>query len=87
MEIDVPRDRNGDFEPELVPKRARRLPGFDHKVISLYAKGMSVSDIQIQLKELYGGAEMSAALMSQITDEVLEDVMAWQNRPLDAGVG
>ena len=84
LEIDVPRDRNGDFEPELVPKRARRLPGFDNKVISLYAKGMSVSDIQIQLKELYGGAEISAALISQITDEVLEDVMAWQNRPLDA---
>jgi len=83
----VPRDKNGDFEPELVPKRARRLPGFDHKVISLSTKGMSVSEKKIQRKERYGGAEMSAALMSQITDEVLEDVMAWQSRPVDAGVG
>ena len=83
----MPRDRNGDFEPELVPKKARRLSGFNHKVIFLYAKGMSVSEMKIQRKECYGGAEMSAGLISQMTDEVLEDVMAWQNRPLDAGVG
>lgn len=82
MSIEVPRDRNGAFEPQLVPKRQRRLAGFDDKVIALYARGMTTREIQGHLKELYG-AEVSPALISAVTDAVLEDVQAWQSRPLD----
>ena len=84
LEIDVPRDRSGEFDPVLVPKRSTRIEGLNEKIISLYAKGMSVSDIQLQLQELYGGAEISTSLISKITDEVLEEVKHWQSRPLDA---
>ena len=84
LEITVPRDRSGDFEPELIPKRVTRIEGLDDKIISLYAKGMSVKDIQIQLQELYGGAEISTGLISKITNEVLDEVQIWQNRPLEA---
>ena len=83
LEIEVPRDREGTFEPLLVPKRVTRVEGLDEKVISLYAKGLSITDIQTQLQELYGGAEVSTALISRITDSVLEEVTAWQNRALD----
>ena len=83
LDINVPRDRNGSFEPLLVPKRQNRIEGFDEKIISLYAKGMSVTDIQIQLQELYG-AKISTSLISQITNEVMEAVIAWQNRPLSS---
>lgn len=83
VEIEVPRDRNGDFEPELVAKRSTRIDGLDDKIVSLYAKGMSVTDIQVQLQELYGGAEISTSLITNITNEVLEEVKSWQNRPLD----
>ena len=79
LEITVPRDRNGDFEPQLVAKRQRRLAGFDDKVIALYARGMTTREIQGHLKELYG-VEVSPALISSVTDSVLEDVKAWQNR-------
>lgn len=82
LDIDVPRDRNSKFEPELIPKRQTRFKGFDKKVLSLYAKGMSLSDIKIQLEELYE-AEISPSLISSITDEVLDDVKAWQSRPLE----
>ena len=82
--IDVPRDRESSFDPILIPKRTTRIVGLDEKIISLYAKGMSVRDIQEQLKELYGGAEISTGLISQITDGILEDVKAWQNRPLES---
>jgi putative transposase len=82
MEIEVPRDREGTFQPHLVPKRRRRLAGFDDKVLSLYARGMSTREIQGHLKELYG-VEVSATLISAVTDAVLEDVQAWQTRPLD----
>jgi len=81
--IEVPRDRNGSFEPQLVKKRQRRLEGFDDKVLALYARGMSTRDIQGQLEELYG-AEVSPTLISNVTDAVLEDVRAWQSRPLSA---
>jgi transposase-like protein len=81
--IDVPRDRNGSFEPQLVPKRERRLDGFDDKVVSLYARGMTVREIQGHLKELYG-VEVSPDLISRVTDAVLEEVTEWQNRPLEA---
>ena len=79
--IEVPRDRNGSFEPQLVPKRQRRLEGFDEKVLALYARGLSTRDIQGHLEELYG-VEVSPALISTVTDAVLEEVKAWQSRPL-----
>ena len=83
LDIEVPRDRDSSFEPALVPKRENRLQGLDDKIISLYAKGMSVPDIQIQLQELYAGAEISTGLISRITNEVIEEVKAWQSRPLE----
>ena len=79
--IEVPRDRNGEFEPQLIPKGQRRLPGFDEKVISMYAWGMTTREIEGHLHELYG-VEVSPTLVSNITDAVLEEVTAWQRRPL-----
>ena len=78
----MPRDRQGSFEPQLIKKHQNRFDGLDHKVIALYAKGMSVADIQEQIKELYN-IEIATSLVSTITDSVLEEVQAWQNRPLD----
>lgn len=83
VEIDVPRDRSGTFEPKLVRKRQRRLEGFDDKVLSLYARGMTTREIQGHLKDLYG-TEVSPALISNVTDSVLKDVQAWQSRALDS---
>jgi len=83
LEIEVPRDRNGEFDPQLVKKRQVRLPGFDEKVISLYGRGQTTREIQGHLKEIYG-VSVSPALITKVTDAVLEDVQAWQNRPLDA---
>jgi putative transposase len=83
VEIEVPRDRTGTFDPKLVRKRQRRLEGFDDKVLSLYARGMTTREIQGHLKELYG-TEVSPALISNVTDSVLKDVEAWQGRPLDS---
>jgi putative transposase len=83
IQIEVPRDRDSSFEPKLVKKRQRRLEGFDDKVLSLYARGLSTRDIQGQLEELYG-VEVSPALISNVTDAVMEDVRAWQSRPLSA---
>jgi putative transposase len=82
IEIQVPRDREGSFEPILVPKHSRRLAGFDDKVISLYARGMSTRDIEGILSEFYG-AEVSPSLISAVTDEITGAVEEWQNRPLD----
>nr|WP_304625647.1 IS256 family transposase [Spiroplasma endosymbiont of Danaus chrysippus] len=84
IEIDVPRDRNSNFEPVIITKRQRRFDGFDQQVLSLYAKGMTLSDIRMQLQELYHGADISESVISQITDDVIDDVKAWQNRPLDS---
>ncbi len=81
--IDIPRDRNGDFEPQLIPNGQSRIPGFDDKIISLYARGMTAREIQGHLEELYG-VDVSPTLISNITDVVLEEVKAWQSRPLDA---
>jgi putative transposase len=81
--VQIPRDRNGTFEPQVVPKHRRRLEGFDEKVLALYARGMSTRDIQGHLRELYG-TEISADLISRVTDAVLEEVKTWQSRPLDA---
>lgn len=81
--IDVPRDREAEFEPVIVPKRQIRVDGLDQKILSLYAKGMSLSDIKQQIQELYG-AEISESLISKITDDVMDDVRAWQSRPLES---
>jgi len=78
----VPRDRNGSFDPLTVPKGQRRLTGLSTNVISLYAKGMTTGDIQAHLLEIYG-TEISRDTISRITDAVVEDLVAWQNRPLD----
>jgi len=83
IQIEVPRDRDSSFEPKFVKKRQRRLEGFDDKVLSLYARGLSTRDIQGQLEELYG-VEVSPALISNVTEAVLEDVRVWQCRPLSA---
>src|SRR3954447_6175218 len=82
VEIAVPRDRNGSFEPKILPKHERRLAGFDDKILSLYARGMTTRDIQSHLEEMYG-AEVSPSLISEVTDAVMEEVRAWQSRPLD----
>jgi putative transposase len=83
LELEIPRDREGSFEPVLVAKGQRRLPGFDEKVIALYARGMTTREIQGHLKELYK-VEVSPSLISTVTDAVLDDVKAWQGRPLEA---
>ena len=82
IEISVPRDRVGSFEPQLIGKRQTRFDGFDDKILSLYARGMTVREIQGHLAELYS-VEVSPDLISRVTDAVLEEVREWQNRPLD----
>ena len=82
MNLSIPRDRNGEFEPVLVPKHQRRLAGLDEKILAMYARGMGVRDISAQLEELYG-TTVSPALISEVTDAVSEEVKAWQMRPLD----
>jgi len=82
LTITTPRDRNSTFEPLLIPKHERRLAGFDDKVLALYAKGMSTRDIQELVKTLYG-VELSATLISSLTDAVDEEVTAWRSRPLE----
>lgn len=83
VEIRVPRDRGGTFEPQIVPKHERRLPSLDEKILSLYARGMTTREIQGHLEELYH-TEISPTLISNVTASVLEEVKAWQNRPLEA---
>lgn len=83
LPIEVPRDRHGSFEPQLIPKHQTRWAGFDDKIISLYARGMTVREIQAHLQEMYG-AEVSPSLISAVTDAVADEVKAWQARPLDA---
>ncbi len=83
MEIEVPRDRNGEFEPVIIPKCQSRFDGFDDKIISMYARGMSTREIQGHLKEIYQ-IEVSPEFISSVTDSVMEDVRQWQNRPLDS---
>jgi putative transposase len=82
LDLSIPRDRQGRFEPALIAKYRRRLPGFDQKLIALYARGMSTRDIQSHLRELYG-VEISPELVSAVTDSVLDEVTQWQNRPLE----
>ncbi|MGC1525376.1 MAG: IS256 family transposase [Phormidesmis sp.] len=82
LELQIPRDRDGSFEPVLVPKHQRRIAGLDEKILSLYARGMSTRDISAQLEDLYGGAKVSAELISGVIETVSEDVRVWQSSPL-----
>jgi len=82
LPIEIPRDRHGSFEPKLVPKHQTRWAGFDDKIISLYARGMTVREIQAHLEEMYG-TEVSPSLISSVTDAVVDEVKAWQARPLN----
>ncbi len=82
VRIEVPRDREGSFEPQIIPKHERRFTGFDAKIISMYARGMTVREIQGHLLEIYG-VEVSPEFISTVTDEVLAEISAWQNRPLE----
>lgn len=83
LPIEVPRDRAGSFEPQLIPKHQTRWTGFDDKIISLYARGMTVREIQQHLSEMYG-TEISPTLISNVTDAVIDEVKLWQSRPLDS---
>ena len=81
--LDIPRDRAGTFDPKLIARYQRRFPDFDEKIVSMYARGMTVREIRGHLEELYG-IDVSPDLVSAVTDAVLEEVAEWQNRPLDA---
>jgi len=82
LDLSIPRDRNSEFEPQIVKKGQRRFTGFDDKILSMYARGMTTRDIQGHLEEIYG-VEVSPKLISSVTDEILSEVKEWQNRPLD----
>src|SRR5919197_2689259 len=82
LELEVPRDRLARFDPQLIAKYRRRLPGFDDKVVSMYARGMSTREIQGHLREL-DGIEVSPDLVSAVTEAVLDEVAEWQDRPLE----
>jgi putative transposase len=81
--IDVPRDRDGSFEPQIVPKHQRSFDGFDDKILSMYARGMSVRDIGAHLREIYG-VDVSPDLISRVTDAVVDELRVWQSRPLES---
>jgi putative transposase len=83
LDLQVPRDRLATFDPQLIAKYQRRFPGFDDKIVSMYARGMSTREIQGHLRELYG-IDISPDLVSAVTDAVLDEVAEWQNRPLEA---
>ncbi len=83
FELDTPRDRAGSFEPQLVKKHQRRFTSMDDKILFLYAQGMTTREIVTIFKEMYG-ADVSATLISKVTDAVIEQVVEWQSRPLDA---
>src|SRR6185503_18120850 len=82
LDLAIPRDRDGPFEPQIVPKHARRFTGFDDKILALYARGMTVREIQGFLTEMYAVA-VSPDLLSTVTDAVMEEVTAWHSRPLE----
>lgn len=82
LQIDIPRDRDGSFEPILIPKHERRFTGFDDKVVAMYARGMTMREIQGFLREQYG-VDVSPEFISSITEEVMAEVSAWQSRPLE----
>ncbi|MDF0748594.1 transposase, partial [Bacillus velezensis] len=82
LRVDIPRDRDGSFAPILIPKHERRFTGFDDKIIAMYARGMTVREIQGFLAEQYG-TEVSPEFISSVTDAVMDEVTAWQTRPLE----
>ena len=82
LTLDIPRDRNGEFEPQIVPKYQRDISGIEEQIISLYTRGMSTRDIHDQLHDLYG-IELSADMVSKITDKILPEIKEWQSRPLE----
>lgn len=82
MDIEVPRDRDGSFEPQIVGKHERHFDGFDDKILSMYARGMSVRDIQAHLREIYA-VDVSPELISRVTDAVMDELQVWQARPLE----
>jgi putative transposase len=82
LDIEVPRDRNGSFEPKIVPRHQRRFTGFDEKIISMYARGMTTRDISAHLEEMYQ-VEVSPGLISTVTEGILEEAEAWRSRPLE----
>lgn len=82
LPINIPRDRNGDFDPKIIPKNKTRFTGLDDKIISLYSRGMTTRDIQAELEDMYD-VEVSATLISNVTNEVIDEVKTWQSRPLD----
>src|SRR5215472_12004475 len=84
VDLAVPRDRNGSFEPQIVRKGQTRLEGFNERIIALYARGMTTRDIRAHLREIYG-VEVSADLISRVTDGVADELAEWQSRPLDRG--
>jgi putative transposase len=86
LTLSIPRDRHGRFDPALIAKYRRRFPGFDDKIIALYARGMSTRDIQAHVRELYG-IEVSPDLVSAVTDQVIDEVTAWHSRPLEPSYG
>jgi putative transposase len=86
VELEAPRDRNGEFEPQIIRKNQTRWTGFDDKILSMYARGMTTREIQGHLEEMYQ-VEVSPSLISEVTDAVMEDARAWQNRPLEAFYG
>jgi putative transposase len=83
VQVEVPRDRDGTFEPQLVKKHQRHFDGFDDKILSMYSRGMSVRDIRSHLEEIYG-VEVSPDLISRVTDAVVDELKAWQSRPLES---
>ncbi len=83
VDLDIPRDRNGTFDPQLVLKHSRRLEGFNQNIVHLYARGLSTRDIRRELARMYS-IEVSPALSSKVTDGIIDELAEWQNRPLDA---
>ena len=83
LNLNIPRDRNASFDPQLLGKYQRRFPGFDDKIISMYARGMSAREIVGHLRDLYG-VDVSPDMISSVTDAVLDEIATWQSRPLDA---
>jgi len=84
IELKTPRDREASFEPQIVPKGKTRLEGFEKNILALYSRGMTTRDIQEAIKELYNGAEISHSVISNVTDAVIDEVTAWQSRPLES---
>lgn len=82
LQLEIPRDRDGSFEPVLIPKHERRFTGFDDKIIALYARGMTVREIQAFLSEQYG-TQVSPEFISSVTDAVMDEIVLWQSRPLE----